>query len=262
MDLIKVLKSIVGINLLNELQYKGDFFIQFISVLLDFVLAILTVDIMFSQISALNQWNKVDILVLVGMYRIFVGIINVFTIPSLSALPGSVISGDFDYVLLTPVDSQFFTSMKEVRAWKLSDVILGLIFIIYIYATNELSFSLSNLIGALLMLICGGIIVACFYSIIASLSFWFNDVSNLLIIIPQCFEWAGKWPVTIFPGFLRILFTFLIPVGVAITLPTQALLNSINSSDVALTVGFCLLLILLSRIIWKMGVKRYSGASS
>jgi ABC-2 type transport system permease protein len=262
MKIGKVLNSVLKINILNELQYSKDLYVQLFTVILDITLSLVTIEIMFSGITSIGLWRKEDILVLVGLYRIINGLLNLFILPSLSSLTSSIISGSLDYVLLLPIDAQFISSIREVRIWKLSDVIVGAIFICIIKYTYNISFHILNIIGLIIAIIIGCIIVACFYSIIASLSFWFLDSSYLLIIFPQCLEWAGKWPVSIFPRFFRILFTFIIPIGIAITIPTEVLINKFNIEMIIICFCFSIVMIFVSRIIWRMGIKKYSGASS
>ena len=52
-------------------------------------------------------------------------------------------------------------------------------------------------------LVAGGIIVYSFWVILASLSFWFVRVENILVIFQSIYE-AGRWPVTLYPKWLRL----------------------------------------------------------
>jgi len=41
---------------------------------------------------------------------------------------------------------------------------------------------------------------------------------------------AGRWPVTSYPGWLRVGFTFLVPLAFAITVPASALTGRLSAS--------------------------------
>jgi ABC-2 type transport system permease protein len=73
---------------------------------------------------------------------------------------------------------------------------------------------------------------------------------------------AGRWPVTLYPAWLRYGLTFIIPVAFATTVPVEALTNRLNW--VTLLVAFILAVVLFvaSRVFWKMGLKHYSGTSA
>ena len=64
------------------------------------------------------------------------------------------------------------------------------------------------------MLLAGGVIVYSFWLILATLSFWFVRVENILVIFQSMYE-AGRWPVSLYPGWLRFALTFLVPVAFA-----------------------------------------------
>jgi ABC-type uncharacterized transport system permease subunit len=54
----------------------------------------------------------------------------------------------------------------------------------------------------------------------------------------------------------------IIPVGVAITIPTEALLNGLELKTLVTSLLICIVLVGLSRIVWNLGIRKYSGASS
>ena len=65
-------------------------------------------------------------------------------------------------------------------------------------------------------------IVYSFWLILATTAFWFVRIENILVIFQSVYE-AGRWPVGIYPAWLRFALTFLVPVAFAITVPAQAL---------------------------------------
>jgi len=110
-------------------------------------------------------------------------------------------------------------------------------------------------------LIAGGLIVYSFWVILASLSFWFVRVENILVIFQSIYE-AGRWPVTLYPGWLRIGLTFLVPVAFATTVPAQALAGKLSWQTLAGAFALAALLFCVARLVWRIGSRRYAGASS
>ena len=66
----------------------------------------------------------------------------------------------------------------------------------------------------------GGLIIYSFWLILATLSFWFVRVENILVIFQSMYE-AGRWPVRLYPGWLRYGLTFIVPVAFATTIPAE-----------------------------------------
>jgi len=73
---------------------------------------------------------------------------------------------------------------------------------------------------------------------------------------------SGRYPATIYPAWLRLIVTFIIPIAVATTVPLQALRGDLTPAQVATFIGVSAASLIISSRVWKAGVKRYSGASS
>jgi hypothetical protein len=107
----------------------------------------------------------------------------------------------------------------------------------------------------------GGVIVYSFWLILATLAFWFVRVENMLQFFSSMYE-AGRWPVGFYPRWLRFMLTFLIPVAFATTVPAQALAGRLTWQTLAGAFALAAALAILSRLFWRVGVRRYSSASS
>jgi len=75
-------------------------------------------------------------------------------------------------------------------------------------------------------------------------------------------ELAGRWPVSLYPAWLRFGLTFLVPVAFAVTVPAEALTGRLTWQTGLLAVGLAAALLVVSRVFWKVGLRNYSGASA
>jgi ABC-2 type transport system permease protein len=73
---------------------------------------------------------------------------------------------------------------------------------------------------------------------------------------------SGRYPATVYPIWLRVLVTFVVPIAVATTVPLQALRGELAWPQVLLFLGIGAASLVISAAVWKAGVRRYSGASS
>jgi viologen exporter family transport system permease protein len=100
-----------------------------------------------------------------------------------------------------------------------------------------------------------------FWLILATLAFWFVRVENILEVFQSMYE-AGRWPVSLYPGWLRFALTFVVPVAFATTVPAEALTGRLTVATLlgagALAVG----MLVASRGFWTLGLRRYSGSSA
>ena len=112
-----------------------------------------------------------------------------------------------------------------------------------------------------MMLLAGAVIIYSFWLILATLSFWFVRVENILVIFQSMYE-AGRWPVSLYPGWLRYGLTFVVPVAFATTVPAEALTGRLNWGTLFGALAIAALLLTLSRLFWRAGLRHYSGASA
>jgi ABC-2 type transport system permease protein len=73
---------------------------------------------------------------------------------------------------------------------------------------------------------------------------------------------SGRYPATVYPVWMRLIVTFVVPVAVATTVPLQALRGDLSWWQVLLFLGIGAVSLLVAAQVWKLGVRRYSGASS
>jgi ABC-2 type transport system permease protein len=68
--------------------------------------------------------------------------------------------------------------------------------------------------------------------------------------------------VTIYPEWLRVSLTFLVPIAFAVTVPAQALTGRLTVDVFVLAFGFAIVAVAASRAFFRYGLRRYSGASA
>ena len=73
---------------------------------------------------------------------------------------------------------------------------------------------------------------------------------------------AGRWPIGIYPQWLRLILTFLVPVAFAVTVPAEALSGRLSQTSLLTATALAVGMLALSRWFWKFGVKNYSCASA
>jgi ABC-2 type transport system permease protein len=92
-------------------------------------------------------------------------------------------------------------------------------------------------------------------------TFWFVKFDNNVTILQALLE-AGRYPATVYPPWLRLIVTFVVPIAVATTVPLQALRGDLAWWQVLLSLGVGTASTLVAGRVWKAGLRRYSGASS
>tara|TARA_B100001123_G_scaffold386633_1_gene461237 strand:- start:470 stop:1210 length:741 start_codon:yes stop_codon:yes gene_type:complete len=246
---------------MGELAYRVNFAVQLLETLLTLGTALAALAVVFGHVDDLGGWQPAELVALLGVFFLMGGVIGVIIQPGMQSLMEGVRSGTLDFVLTKPEDAQILVSLGEVRVWKLADVALGLTVIGLALGQVEAVLSPLQWLGFAAALAAGSAIVYSFWLILATFTFWFIRLDNVLIIFQAMYD-AGRWPVAIYPGWLRAALTFLVPVAFAVTVPSQALVGRLSVDVLALAIGMALALLLASRLFWRFGIRRYAGASA
>jgi ABC-2 type transport system permease protein len=261
MRLLRLLWVFFRVGAMAELAYRTNFFLQLLESVVDLATALGGLAVVFSYTKTLGGWRPEEVAALVGVFFLVGGAIRLVVQPSMEQLIENVREGTLDFTLTKPEDSQILVSIQRVEIWKLTDFLLGLGVIAAALVRLGVRLGPWQVVGFTAALAAGGIIVYSFWVILASLSFWFVRVENILVIFQSVYE-AGRWPVTLYPRWLRIGMTFLVPVAFATTVPAQALAGRLSWQTLVEAFALAALLFIVSRLMWRAGTRRYSGASA
>ena len=141
------------------------------------------------------------------------------------------------------------------------DVGLGLGLLAVAVVQLDQRVGLAQAAGFVVTLVAGGATIYSCCLILATLAFWFIRVDNVLIVLLTFWE-AGRWPVDVYPLWLRSTLTFLVPIAFATTVPAQALIGRLTPATLLVAIAVAAALLAISRVVWLRGLRRYSGASA
>ncbi len=249
------------IGAMGEMQYRFNFIIQLFQSLVQLGTAIGALAVVFTYTHTLGGWLPDEVLALVGVYTLVGGLIGLVVYPSLEQFINSVRDGMLDFTLMKPVDAQAVISLFAVDIWKLIDIGLGLVLLVISLARLGERVGVREAALFIGMLATGGAIIYSFWLILATLSFWFVRVENILEIFRSMYE-AGRWPISLYPPWLRFILSFIVPVAFVTTVPVEALTGRLTGGTLAIAAALAVFLLVASRLVWKIGLRQYGGASA
>lgn len=261
MNYLRLLAAFFRVSLKGELAYRANFFVQLFQSLLDLGMSLGGLAVVFSFTDTLGGWRPDEVLALVGVYFLVGGVIGLMVQPGMEEFIESVRDGTLDFVLTKPEDAQFLITIWRADVWKIIDVLMGVIVLGAALARLGGSIGPGEAAVFVLMLVAGGFIIYSFWLVLATLSFWFVRVENILVIFQSMYE-AGRWPISLYPGWLRYGLTFVVPVAFATTVPAEALTSRLSGWTMAGAVALAAALLVASRAFWRLGLRRYSGTSA
>ena len=189
------------------------------------------------------------------------GITNTWFNPNLTEIVKHITEGRLDFVLLKPIDSQFFISLKKINPSGFLEIILGFCLLIYCIKINQINFNLSILSLFFITIICSISILYSLWFFISTTTIWFVKTWNATEVL-RSFLYIGRFPLNSFSFSLRIFFSVFIPIAFITTIPSEIFLGLSQSWKILLEILVALLFISTSRKFWLFALRFYSSASS
>ncbi|MCC7019623.1 MAG: ABC-2 family transporter protein [Ardenticatenales bacterium] len=249
------------VNALNELQYRVNLVVQLFQSLIALATGLIGLSLVFRQTDDLAGWSRPELLAVMGVHLLMGGIIQAVVQPNMQRLMGDVQNGLFDYSLVKPVDAQALSSVRELRIWQVVDVLVGAAVLAVAVVQLDARVGVGQALWFVVALVLGALSIYSFWLILTTGVFWIIRIENIVELFQGVYQ-AGRWPVGIYPPWLRGGLTFLVPVAFAVTVPSEAMTGRLTPQTMALAFGVAVGLMAVARGVWRLGVRRYGGASA
>jgi ABC-2 type transport system permease protein len=258
---IRVSWLYLKLGVLNELQYRVNFFVSLLQMAIALVTGLVVLSLVYSHTAELNGWTQPELLCVFGIQILMGGLIRTWIQPNMTRLIEEVRDGKLDFTLTKPEDSQVLVSVREVRIWAMVDVISGAIVLGVGISRITSDIGVGDALAFLTSLVLGTILIYCFWLVLATVAFRVVNMWHAVELFDGIFQ-TGRWPVGIYPPWLRFGVTFLVPIAFAVTVPAEALTSRLDWQTLAFAAVFAVALFAATRWFWRFGLKRYTGASA
>lgn len=249
------------ISAATGMAYRADFLLAGLMALAMMGMTLLPLIVLYQDRDTVAGWDQPSALVLMAYFLGLRAVLEGMISPSIIDLVERIRSGAFDYVLLKPVDAQMMISTSRFEPWKILDLIGAIGLAVYALSLRGEPPSAIDLALGVVMFLSGVIAMYGLWIMCAAASFWVVRLDNLTFLLGSIFD-VARWPVHVFRGVWRVVFTLIVPVAVMTTYPAMALLGRLDAETALATVGGSLLLLVLGRVVWRAAIRNYTSASS
>ncbi|HXX32650.1 MAG TPA: ABC-2 family transporter protein [Myxococcaceae bacterium] len=258
---LRLFRVQVRSSVLLGMQYRADFLIDGAVSFFWTTTALVPLFVVFHDRPAVAGWSFAEALVVVGWFTLLEAILEGAISPSLTAVVEHIRKGTLDFVLLKPADAQFLVSTARFEPWRSTNLLTALAIWGVAFVRMGKWPSLLGLCAAVVLLASATLLLYSLWILTVSAAFYVVKVDNLTNLFNSVFD-AARWPVQVFRGVLRWIFTLVVPLALMTTYPAEAMLGRL--SPLALTgsvVGACAFA-WVSRRVWLGSLARYASASS
>lgn len=237
----QVFLTIVRNSLVRDMSFRSNFLIECVSSMswvlmnLGFYLLIFQFT---TEIGQGTGWGKYEFFVFLATTMLVNSVVQAFFMPNAQEFSELIRTGNLDFALLKPIDTQFLISLHRVDWSALSNFAVGLLLLVFSAiqlthrAEDPLQITPTLILSYLVFVFCG---IAIMYSVMISLSatsIWLGRNQTLYNFWFYLTNFS-RYPMEIYRGPfgapLRYFFTFVIPVLVVVNVPARIMANPISS---------------------------------
>jgi len=259
---LELFKLFLRFGVLSEAEYRFNFLMHLFETLIKFGTGISVLWVVFSSTTSVGGWNWNELLILLGWWFILSGWVNAMIAPSMKQFMNDVWKGNLDYLLTKPGGHQFIASTRKIAVFQAVDMLVGVAVLIIGLVRLHRTVGIEQSVMFAVTLAAGTATLYAFWIALATLSLWVIKLENIVVIFFAMFE-AGRWPSTLYPFWLKYSLVFLVPIGLAITIPSEAILGRLHWTVLGFAVLWAALAFYASRRFFVYGVtRRYMGASA
>jgi len=252
-------------SLLRELSFRGHFIVNVVSEVLWVGLLLIFVKVIFGNTPDVRGWTQEHYLFLMGTHMIITSLFETFFFGNCWRISQLVRTGNLDFVLVRPANTQFLLSFERVDYSALANVPVGVA--LCVYAASKLSAPITVAqLAVFLVLIAAGVVVL--YSLLfvfAITSVWLirqTGVNHLWFYAVS----LARYPQDIYRRFaggaLWFTLVFVVPVLMVTNLPASVMVRTFSGVMVVYMVILSLVLLALSAVVSRIALRWYRSASS
>ncbi len=248
-------------SLATAIQYRADFLVDGFMSLWWMIWTLVPLGVVFTGRGQIAGWSFAEALIVAAWFTILGGVLEGAINPSLLQVSEQIRTGTLDFVLVKPADAQFLISSAKFAPWKIVNIAAGVVMLVVAFGRLGRAPTAPAVLLALLLLVAAIIVLYSLWILVICAAFWVVRLDNLSYLLSSIFD-AARWPLDVFRGAWRLIFTFVIPLGLMTTYPARALLGSLEARTAALALLGAAAVTTVARLIWTRAIARYTSASS
>lgn len=242
-----------------ELEYRLNFLIASFTSVANLAGSIFGLFLFYQNDYTFQGWSWQEAIIVLGIFTLLQGFSATFLVPNLNRIVQQVEQGTLDFVLLKPISSQFWLSMRVVSPWGVPDLLFGITLIVY--AGTQLGIGINDYLVSMVPISCGFLILYSLWFMLGATSIWFVKIYNVTEVLRGLLE-AGRYPIIAYPAIYRFFFTFIVPVAFLTTVPAEAMLGRIQIGWIISAGILAVILLVISIFFWRFALRFYTSASS
>lgn len=174
-----------------------------------------------------------------------------------------VLSGNFIKYCFKPINLFFYYYSEVFDIKGIGQMAVGIFVLLYSWVNMQIPFSFIILLKLIIALISSSLFMISIMNFAAGSSFYIMTGAYYVLTLSNSFRDYARYPISIFSGVVRFVFTFIIPIGFMAYYPSLEFLTNKEPTFLTyFTPIYGLIFFFLSYKFWMRGAYKYSGTGS
>lgn len=238
--------------------YKGEIVVRFLRTLFILGIQLLLLTLVFGNSEVYVGWTKAEAYLVMGIWNLLNYLGWAFFGINLERLESRVLSGEFDFTLLKPLSSAWFSSFYDFSTYSVISSLSGAALITYYFVLEWGTFTWERILLGVGGILVGLIFWYAFYLLLASFTLA-NPRNGFLALVKEILGLA-KYPVNIYSNSVQMIFFTILPIAFVSTVPASLIIGRMGGSLLIIGAGLAILFVRFSYWVWKQNVKKYVSA--
>jgi len=258
--------ALVRSRVAAQASYRSSFALDIAAQALIGLVEFAEVYVVFSQVDMLGGFSFAEVTLIFGLATTAFGLADL-VVGHIDRLPFYVRTGQLDAFLLRPLSAlgQLVTSDFSLR--RLGRVAVSLVLLTVALVVVDIDWTPARFVLLLVTPVTGAVIFSAVFIATSAVGFWLVEATEFANAFTYGGNYLSSFPFTVFGSVVRRTFTFVIPIAFVAYLPALALLGRDDPMGLPgwaswIGVPVALLSCCVAGLVWRAGLRHYTGAGS
>ncbi len=252
--------SYLRLSMQSLLVYRTDALVGGVGFLLANGALLFTLFLIFDLVDAIGGWSFWEVLFLYSFVSLSRACWDTF-MHNMITLSSKVRDGSFDRLMLRPVDPLFQLLAEKLDPDTVGELIFSLILVVITMSHFQLLADPVSVGLFFLLVISSTLCFASLHLVVNTTAFWAVETSALSFILWRLDE-TTRYPLSIYPTWLKHFLTWIVPYGFVGYYPVQWFVGKGENPVIWLAPFVGPLLFALAYGLWRVGLSHYQSTGS
>ena len=257
---IRLFGALFSMSLRRSVAFRADLLFEFVVTVVAAAASVAALSVVYTRTDTLGGWSAGEAIALLGTFQIVSGLRAAFVEPNIQWFGDQIKNGGFDALLVQPAPTILLASLGTCAPLALIQVGLGIGVVGFGLAHAAIAITAVGTLAWLVLLLAATVTMWATRVLFATVVFWALGLS--LDVAYEAIWQFARYPVQLYRSPLQLIFTYVFPVALIATVPTDVLARGGGLAAVPIAIAIGTAACAVTGLVWRAGLRRYTSATS